>query len=92
MQFQVNGANYDLTTDGTTVTLTKEGEPTPLYTVTVDQTKAPHEALQEVVTAMNTFLQGQFPSLTAQFVAAFTTAFNALVVTVTDGVPQISIP
>lgn len=89
--FTVNGINYNVNTDGAVFTIAQEGQP-PMFSQAIDQAKTPAEAMQEVVAAANTFLIGQFPSLRMQFTAAFLALFETLVITVTDGVPIISIP
>ena len=88
MTFMINGVNYTVASNGEALTITKEGETDPMFTTPVDSAKTPAEALQEVVAAANTFLAEQFPG----FVTEFMVLFNELVVTVTGGVPTISIP
>ena len=89
--FEVAGISYDVSTDGAAFMISQQGG-NILFTQTVDQTKAPADAMTEVLAAANTFLVGQFPSLSGQFVAAFLALFDTLVITVTDGVPVIAIP
>ena len=90
--FQVGTTNYAVNTDGAIVTVTQETVTAPLFTVAVDQTKPVDEAMKEVVAAVNTFFQSQFPNISGQFVAQFLAIFDSLVINVVDGVPVISIP
>lgn len=87
MTFKVHGVNYELDSDGTTVTITKEGESSPMYTDTVNQSVSPTEAMTEVLAKANTFLTAQFPGFVAEFMALFA----KIVVMVTAGVPVLSI-
>jgi hypothetical protein len=91
MTFTIKDVNYTVATDGSVFTVTKDGDSTPIFSAPVDKTKTPTDAMSEVVAAANTFLVGAFPSLTLQFIAEFLELFTKLVVTVTDGVPVISI-
>ena len=85
--FTVNGVNYTMASDGVTFTITKEGDANPMYTDNVDQTLTPEQAMQGVMDRANTFLIGAFPGFVAEFLAIF----DKLVVTITAGVPFISI-
>ena len=89
--FTVAGVNYNVESDGVMFTIAQEGQ-APMWMHAIDQTKTPAEAMQEVVAIANTFLVGQFPSAQAQFVAAFLALFDTMVITVTAGVPVITIP
>lgn len=89
--FTVNGINYQVATDGVNFTIAQEGQPA-MFNQAIDQTKTPAEAMAEVVASANTFLVGQFPSLSAQFVQQFLAIFETLVISIVDGVPVISVP